>query len=157
MIGTPSSFSTSSASSASSAFSAASSSNVGMGPVRSQTCSRRAFLLGTATTFAGAFIAACGKAPSAEVAATQVPVGSAVIVDKIIIAQPAEGKFVAYSTTCPHQGSPITQVEGNTVRCPSHGSVFDIATGQPVSGPATSAMTTVPVSENGGTVTAGEG
>lgn len=156
MIGTPSSFSTSSASSASSAFSAASSSNVGMGPVRSQSCSRRAFLLGTATTFAGAFIAACGKAPSAEVAATQVPVGSAVIVDKIIIAQPAEGQFVAYSTTCPHQGSPITQVEGNTVRCPSHGSVFDIATGQPVSGPATSAMTTVPVSENGGTVTAGE-
>lgn len=150
MIGTPSS------SSASSASSAAGSSNVGMGPVRSQACSRRAFLLGTATTFAGAFIAACGKAPSAEVAATQVPVGSAVIVDKIIIAQPTEGQFVAYSTTCPHQGSPITQVDGNTVRCPSHGSVFDIATGQPVSGPATSAMTTVPVSENGGTVTAGE-
>lgn len=119
-------------------------------------CSRRTFLLGTATTFVGAFLAACGKAPSAEVAATQVPVGSAVIVDKIIIAQPTEGQFVAYSTTCPHQGSSITQVDGSTVKCPSHGSVFDIATGAPVSGPATTGMTTVPVTESAGTVVAGE-
>jgi len=119
-------------------------------------CSRRTFLLGTATTFAGAYLAACGKAPSAEVAATQVPVGSAVIVDKIIIAQPTEGQFVAYSTTCPHQGNPITQVDGSTVKCPSHGSVFDIATGEPVSGPATTGMTTVPVTESAGTVVAGE-
>lgn len=119
-------------------------------------CSRRTFLLGTATTFAGAFLAACGKAPSAEVAATQVPVGSAVIVDNVIIAQPTEGQFAAYSTTCPHQGSPITQVDGNTVKCPAHGSVFDIATGDPISGPATTGMSTVPVREEGETVIAGE-
>ena len=125
-------------------------------PTSGPSCSRRTFLLGTATTFAGAFIAACGKAPSAEVAATQVPVGSAVIVDNIIIAQPTEGQFVAYSTRCPHQGSPITQVDGDTVRCPSHGSVFNIATGEPVSGPATTSMTTVPVREEGSNVIAGE-
>ncbi len=119
-------------------------------------CSRRTFLLGTATTFAGAFLAACGKEPSAEVAATQVPVGSSVIVDNVIIAQPNEGEFVAYSTKCPHQGSPITQVDGDTVRCPSHGSVFNIATGEPVSGPATAGMTTVPVTDDNGTVIAGE-
>lgn len=119
------------------------------------TCSRRLFLVGTATTFAGAVLAACGKAPSAEVAATEVPVGSAVIVDKYIIAQPTEGNFVAYSTTCPHQGSPITQVQGDVVRCPSHGSTFDIATGQPLSGPAQSAMVPVPVREDSGTVVAG--
>lgn len=119
-------------------------------------CSRRTFLLGTATTFAGAFLAACGKEPSAEVAATQVPVGSSVIVDNVIIAQPNEGEFVAYSTKCPHQGSPITQVDGDTVRCPSHGSVFNIATGEPVSGPAATGMTTVPVRDDDGTVIAGE-
>ena len=55
------------------------------------TCSRRMFLLGTATTFAGAYLAACGKEPSAEIAATEIPVGSAVIVDKVIFAQPIEG------------------------------------------------------------------
>lgn len=125
-------------------------------PAPGPSCSRRTILLGTATTFAGVFLAACGKAPSADVAATEVPVGSAVIVDNIIIAQPSEGQFVAYSTTCPHQGSPITEVDGDTVRCPSHGSTFDIATGEPVSGPATSGMTTVPVREEGGTIVAGD-
>ena len=120
------------------------------------TCSRRMFILGTATTFAGAFLAACGKPASAEVAATQVPVGSAVIVGKFIIAQPTEGNFVAYSTTCPHQGSPITQVDGNTVRCPAHGSIFDIATGEVVDGPSKSGMMPAPVTEEGGTVFAGE-
>lgn len=122
------------------------------GPV----CSRRMFILGAATTFAGAFLAACGKPAPAEVAATQVPVGSAVIVGKFIIAQPTEGNFVAYSTTCPHQGSPITQVKGNTVRCPSHGSVFDIATGEVVDGPSQSGMTPAPVIQDGGHVIAGE-
>ena len=49
------------------------------------------FLLGTATTFAGAYLAACGKEPSAEIAATEIPVGSAVMVDKVIFVQPTEG------------------------------------------------------------------
>lgn len=119
-------------------------------------CSRRMFLLGTATTFAGAFMAACGTAPSEDVAATQVPIGSAVILDKFIIAQPTEGQFVAYSTRCPHQGNPITQVDGDTVRCPSHGSVFDIATGAPLDGPAQSGMVPAPVRQEGDTVIAGE-
>lgn len=119
-------------------------------------CSRRMFLVGTATTFAGAVLAACGKPPSAEVAATQVPVSSAVIVDKFIIAQPTEGTFKAYSTVCPHQGSPITQVNGDTVRCPSHGSVFDIATGDVIEGPSETGMVTAPVREEAGTVYAGE-
>lgn len=114
------------------------------------------FLLGSATTFAGAFLAACGKPAPAEIAGTQVPVGSAVIVDKYIIAQPTEGQFLAYSTVCPHQGSPITQVNDETVRCPSHGSSFDIATGAPVEGPAQSGMTPVPVRQEGDTVIAGE-
>lgn len=118
-------------------------------------CSRRLFLVGSATTVAGAFLAACGKPATAEIAATQVPVGSAVIVDKLIIAQPTEGEFLAYSTVCPHQGNPISQVNGDTVRCPSHGSSFDIATGDPVEGPAQSGMTPAPVRQEGDTVVAG--
>ena len=74
------------------------------------------FLLGTATTFAGAFLAACGSEPAVEVAAADVPVGSATIFDGFIIAQPTEGTYVAYSQTCPHQRNPITEVEGDTVR-----------------------------------------
>ena len=118
-------------------------------------CSRRLFLVGSATTVAGAFLAACGKPATAEIAATEVPVGSAVIVDKLIIAQPTEGEFLAYSTLCPHQGSPISQVNGDTVRCPAHGSSFDIATGDPVEGPAQSGMTPAPVRHEGDKVIAG--
>lgn len=51
-------------------------------------CSRRMFLLGTATTFAGAYAAACGSSPSAEIAATEIPIGSAKIVDGVIFTQP---------------------------------------------------------------------
>lgn len=119
------------------------------------TCNRRMFLLGTATTFAGAFLAACGSAPTAEVAATEVPVGSAVIIDDFIIAQPTEGTFVAYSTTCPHQNNPITEVEGDTVRCTHHDSVFSIKDGSVVSGVARDSLTTKPVVQNGDTLTVG--
>lgn len=120
------------------------------------TCSRRTFILGTATTFAGAFLAACGQEPTDEVAKTQVPVGSAVILDRFIIAQPTEGNFVAYSAVCPHQGSKITVVNGDTVRCTKHGSVFKVADGSVVSGPATSGMQAASLSESGDTLVAGK-
>ena len=116
------------------------------------TCNRRMFLLGTATTFAGAFLAACGTAPTAEVAATEVPVGSAVIIDDVIIAQPTAGTFVAYSTTCPHQNNPITEVEGDTVRCTNHDSVFNIADGSVVSGPSRDPLYPAKLEQSGGTL-----
>ena len=117
-------------------------------------CSRRMFLLGTATTFAGAFLAGCGTTPSEEVATTQVPVGSAVIVGDVIIAQPTAGNFVAYSTTCPHQGNKITQVDDGTVTCTAHNSVFDIADGAVLDGPARDPLTPGKATVDGDTVTA---
>lgn len=117
------------------------------------TCSRRLFLLGTATTFAGAFLAACGEAPSEEVAKTAVPVGSAVILDRFIIAQPNPGEYVAYSAVCPHQQQKITVVDGENVRCTAHGSVFDTTNGEVVSGPATTGLTTAALEETGDQLT----
>ncbi len=127
---------------------------VAMSELTNLSCSRRIFLLGTASTFAGAFLAACGTTPSQEVATTQVPVGSAVIVGNIIIAQPTEGTFVAYSTTCPHQGEKITEVGEGTVKCPAHGSVFDITDGSVVQGPARDPLTRGEATVNGDSVTA---
>ncbi|OHO54859.1 iron-sulfur protein [Corynebacterium sp. HMSC035E02] len=116
------------------------------------TCSRRLFLLGTATTFAGAYLAACGKEPTAEIAATDIPVGSAIIVDKVIFAQPTEGEFKAYSQTCPHQGSLITKIEGMTPPCTSHYSSFDLGTGEVTGGPSAKPLTEYGVENDGGTV-----
>ena len=123
-------------------------------PVNQPTCSRRMFILGAATTFAGAFLAACGEAPSDEVAKTEVPVGSAVILNRFIIAQPTEGNFVAYSAVCPHQGSKITVVKGDQVRCTKHGSDFSIVDGSVIAGPSQSGMAPATVVDNGDTVAA---
>ena len=99
------------------------------------TCNRRLFLIGTATTFAGALLAACAP-PKQTIDANDVPVGSAVIVGNFIITQPTSGVYHAYSATCPHQGAKITQVNGDTVTCTNHNSVFSITDGAPVSGPS---------------------
>lgn len=115
-------------------------------------CNRRMFLLGTATTFAGAFLAACGSEPALEVAATDVPVGSATIFDGFIIAQPTAGSYVAYSQACPHQRNPITEVEGATVRCTAHNSVFHTSDGSVVSGVARDPLTPAELEQDGETL-----
>ena len=99
------------------------------------TCNRRLFLIGTATTFTGALLTAC-LPPKQTIDANDVPVGSAVIVGNFIITQPTSGVYHAYSATCPHQGAKITQVNGDTVTCTNHNSVFSITDGAPVSGPS---------------------
>ncbi|PFG27672.1 putative rieske iron-sulfur protein [Corynebacterium renale] len=116
-------------------------------------CSRRLFLVGSATTFAGILAAACGSTSTEEVAATDVPVGSAIIVGDFIIAQPTAGEYRAYSVICPHQNSRITEVEGSTVRCTNHNSIFDIATGKVLEGPARDGLTPAQTDASGGTVT----
>lgn len=115
-------------------------------------CSRRMFLLGSATTVAGAFLAACGEEPSVEIAKAEVPVGSAIIADGFIIAQPQPGTYLAYSQRCPHQRNLITKVEGDQVRCTAHNSVFKLADGSVVQGPARDPLETASLSETGDTL-----
>lgn len=116
-------------------------------------CNRRTFLIGSATTFAGAVLVACGgKEAPQDLSVSDVPVGSAVIVDKFIIAQPKEGEYKAYSAVCPHQGAPITVVQGSEVKCTKHGSVFDISDGHVINGPAQQPLTEVPSTVDAGKV-----
>ena len=80
------------------------------------TCSRRGFLLGTATTAAGALLAACAPGSDVErVAAADVPVGGGTVVG---------------------QGGRINAVRDGVMICPDHNSHFDIETGDVVSGPS---------------------
>lgn len=126
------------------------------------TCSRRNFLKGTAVataaTAAGALLAACAsKEEISEVAAADIPVGGAIIMDKWVVSQPKEGEFMAFSRVCPHQGGDINQIselEGRTVAvCKKHGSEFDVTTGDVLSGPSRDGMTGAKtVRANGGIV-----
>ena len=113
------------------------------------TCSRRNFLKGTAVataaTAAGALLAACASEEEvAQVAAAEIPVGGAHIMDKWVVSQPTEGEFMAFSRVCPHQGGDINEIgelDGRTVAiCKKHGSEFDVTTGEVLSGPSRDGM-----------------
>jgi len=49
-----------------------------------------------------------------------------------------DGRLYALSDRCPHAGGSLSEghVEGTVVTCPYHASRFDLATGQPLGGPA---------------------
>src|SRR5215218_5038409 len=62
------------------------------------------------------------------------------------------GKFVAYSANCTHQGCTVAYKDGN-LACPCHGSVFDPANGASVvAGPPQSPLPESPVKAEGGEV-----
>ena len=62
-----------------------------------------------------------------------IPVGGGIIVtrEKLVITQPTEGEFKGFSTTCTHQGCPVTTVKDGFIECPCHNSRFAVATGEP--------------------------
>jgi len=47
-------------------------------------------------------------------------------------------KFTAIGNKCTHMGCKLSsgKIDGETVRCPCHGSVFNVITGEVVHGPA---------------------
>ncbi len=80
-----------------------------------------------------------GSGGSGDIAKSKVPVGSGVIdADlKAVVTQPTEGDFKAFSNVCTHQGCPVTEISGDTIRCPCHGSQFSTKDGSVKRGPAT--------------------
>ena len=130
-------------------------------PARRRTVLRGAALAGAA----GVGLTACGgkkaaKGPSKAVdlgADSAVPVGGAKLYrdDKVIVAQPTQGTFKAFSAVCTHQGCVLDSLQGTTASCPCHGSQFDAATGAVLQGPASKPLPAVPVTAAGGKLTAG--
>ncbi|CAM5410478.1 Cytochrome bc1 complex Rieske iron-sulfur subunit OS=Streptomyces tendae OX=1932 GN=GUR47_34275 PE=4 SV=1 [Streptomyces tendae] len=75
-----------------------------------------------------------------ELAATgDVPVGGGKILteEKIVVTQPKEGEFKAFSAVCTHQGCVVSDVRDGTIDCACHDSRFAVADGSVVRGPAT--------------------
>jgi Rieske Fe-S protein len=126
--------------------------------------SRRQALVRTGISLAASTIAGCatyGKPPAAPAAApasssgpgtagapegakvlvqaiartADVPVGSGVIVDNVVITQPARGQFNGFSAICTHAGCTVAEVVGASINCPCHGSSFNLD-GTVAKGPA---------------------
>lgn len=138
--------------------------------------SRRQLLAGTGTVLGTMALTACGgsndtdTAPNGDtggglagggdanlVDLSEVPVGGAVpATDKdgkpVIVAQPTKGSVVAFSAVCTHKGCTVAP-DGDLLRCPCHGSTYDLATGDNTGGPAPRPLAEIAVKVSGGVVT----
>lgn len=87
---------------------------------------------------------------------SDVPVGGAVSATDadgkpVIVAQPTAGDVVAFSAICTHAGCTVAPA-GEILRCPCHGSTYDLATGDNTGGPAPAPLTRLRVRVQGGEV-----
>lgn len=107
--------------------------------IRSRRTERRHFALVDASDIAGrlGFVGAFGSTPLGPVALYRV--GST---------------LCAISDRCPHAGSPLASgaLEGQIVTCPSHGSQFDVQTGERLRGPADEGVVRYDVQDTSGRV-----
>ncbi|MFI8305628.1 Rieske (2Fe-2S) protein [Streptomyces sp. NPDC085927] len=78
-----------------------------------------------------------------ELATTDaIPVGGGVIFkdEKVVVTQPEQGGFKAFSAICTHRNCLVARVSDGTVDCACHGSRFRITDGSVARGPATRAL-----------------
>ena len=130
---------------------------------------RRNTLTGAAVLGVGVpFLAACGggddstatDAPTAESgkelgSTSDVPVGGGKVYgdQKIVVTQPTDGDFKAFSAVCTHRSCLVSEVADGTIDCTCHGSKFSDTDGSVVNGPATSALSPVEITVEGTAIT----
>lgn len=111
--------------------------------------SRRTLLGAAGAAGATVGLAACADAESRPVPqdvrrghvvaqTTDIPEGGGAVIwdSKLVITQPEAGEYRAFSAVCKHAGCTVRDVS-DRIECHCHGSNFDLATGEPLNGPAT--------------------
>ncbi|MEV0180746.1 Rieske (2Fe-2S) protein [Streptomyces sp. NPDC050625] len=85
---------------------------------------------------------------------SQIPVGGGTIFkeQKIVVTQPSQNEFKAFSAVCTHRGCTVAQVADRTIDCPCHGSKFDISNGAVAHGPATEPLPPENIKVNGDSI-----
>ena len=83
---------------------------------------------------------------------SEVPVGGAKIytAEKVMVSQPKQGEFKAFSTVCTHEQCAITQLNGDEIECGCHHSRFKVADGTVAKGPANKPLSELKVTVSGG-------
>ncbi|MER7406730.1 Rieske (2Fe-2S) protein [Streptomyces sp. NPDC000070] len=138
---------------------------------------RRTVLLATGATGAVALVAACGgggddngsastssptgretagrETAGRDLASTdEIPVGGGKIFkdEEVVVTQPEQGRFKAFSAICTHQRCTVASVSDGTINCVCHGSRFRIADGSVADGPATRPLPAEKITVEGGSV-----
>lgn len=139
---------------------------------------RRNVFVGAGIGLAASVLAACttnGKKPTAEPAGSpaasapagspgapagalaktsDVPVGSGLIDDDVVVTQPTVGVFEAFSTVCTHAGCNVSEVTDGLISCPCHGSKFKLD-GTVANGPAKTPLEAKAIKVQGDSIVAG--
>ena len=129
---------------------------------------RQRFIVGAALALAANVLAACttygkkpaaptpnGAAPANAIAKkTDVPVGSGVIIDDVVVTQPADGVFKGFSAICTHAGCTVAEVVAGTINCPCHGSKYNLD-GSVANGPASRPLDARTISVRGDSIVLG--
>jgi Rieske Fe-S protein len=105
----------------------------------------------SATSAAGSSATGSAPAATALAATSQVPDGGGKIIDgvNIVITQPEQGSFKAFTAICTHEGCIVNSVSNGTINCPCHGSKFSIKNGSVVNGPATKPLASIAIKVEG--------
>lgn len=102
---------------------------------------------------AGSVDPAAPAQPTDMAAIADVPVGGVIKATaqgtSVMITQPTEGTFHAFSSVCTHQGCQINAQKDKTMSCPCHASVFSNEDGSPQGGPAETALPEFPLEVKG--------
>jgi Rieske Fe-S protein len=72
--------------------------------------------------------------------------------EKVVVTQPSAGEFKCFTAVCTHRGCVVSSVEGGSINCDCHGSRFSITDGSVQNGPASSALSEVPISVDGDSI-----
>ncbi|GGL12803.1 Rieske (2Fe-2S) protein [Streptomyces flaveus] len=82
-----------------------------------------------------------GEAPGGEELAktADIPVGGGKIFkdEQVVVTQPEQGEFKAFSAICTHQRCTVANVSDGTINCTCHGSKFRVSDASVADGPAT--------------------
>ncbi|MGW7275340.1 Rieske (2Fe-2S) protein [Streptomyces sp. NPDC054864] len=97
--------------------------------------------------------------PKAEELAktSDIPVGGGKVLkdEKIVVTQPEEGDFKAFSAVCTHSGCVVSEVADGTINCACHGSKYRVADASVADGPAPRPLAPRNIEVTGNSITRG--
>jgi Rieske Fe-S protein len=91
-----------------------------------------------ASSSPGSSGSAGGVAAGALSGTSAIPVGGGKIfpAQLVVVTQPSDGQFKAFSAVCTHMGCTVNQIANGRIDCPCHGSEYSITDGAVLAGPA---------------------
>ncbi|WP_049564210.1 Rieske (2Fe-2S) protein [Nonomuraea sp. SBT364] len=94
------------------------------------------------------------KKPKALADTADIPSGGGKIFEgqKVVVTQPVEGEFRAFTATCTHAGCTVASISNGTINCPCHGSKFKIEDGSVAEGPAAEPLAEKKINVSGGKI-----